>query len=74
MVAIVHNPTLLTGISDYEYRVDPRVHPDSINYFKVVWKGGSYPSPSNSCGSGACQEVYKACICDVNIVDSVVFT
>ena len=74
MVAIVHQPTLLTGVDNFEYRIEPRVHPDTINYFKVVWKDGSYPSLSNSCGNGACEVFNKDCICNLDIEESTVFT
>lgn len=40
----------------------------------MVWEGSTYPSPSNSCANGACQSVYRGCLCDINIVESVVFT
>jgi len=73
MVSIVHDPTLLTGDSTAEFRVEPRVHPDNVNYFKVVWENDSYPSTSNSCGNNICQSIHRGCLCDVNIVDSQVF-
>ena len=74
MVAIVHNPTLLTGVPGFELKVHPRVGDGTMNYFKVMWKDEAYPSPSNSCGNGACQLVYRACMCDLDIIESAVFT
>ena len=49
------------------------MHPDNTNYFKVSWDGQNYPNSSNSCGNGACQSVYRGCLCDVNILESDVF-
>ena len=73
MVAIVHNPTLLTGVTNFEYRIDPRVHPDNVNYFKVTWENDTFPNSSNSCGNGLCTTVYRGCLCELDIVESKVF-
>ena len=54
--------------------IDLRVHPDNTNYFKVAWESNIYPSPSNSCANGACQSVYRACLCDINVEKTKVFT
>ena len=66
-IAIVHFPSSLDNL-------DLRVHPDNTNYFKVNWDSSSYPKASNSCASSACQTVYRGCLCDVNLVESAVFT
>lgn len=73
MVAIVHTPTLLTGVDNFEYRIDPRVHPDNMNYFKVTWENDVFPNSSNSCGNGLCQVVYRGCLCELDIVESQVY-
>ena len=54
-------------------QIDLRVHPDNTNFFKVHWDSDNYPRPSNSCGNGACQSIYRGCLCDINVVESRVF-
>ena len=69
MVATVHNPYLVN-----ERVIEGRVAPDNLNYFKVAWENG-FPSVSlNSCGGGTCQRIDDACLCDITIQDSPVFS
>ena len=72
-MAIVHEPTLLDDHPSYPDSIDLRVHPDNTNYFKVYWKDGNYPNSSNSCGSGACVNVYQGCYCSIDTIESRVF-
>jgi len=71
VVALVHNPNL--DINDAQY-VFERLDSTNINFFKVQWKGGEYPNPSNACGDGACIIVANECLCDVEVDDAVAFT
>ena len=74
-IAIVHLPPLSEHPDPKRIeQIDLRIHPDNTNYFKVKWVGNNYPQSSNSCASGACQSVYRGCLCDVNINESSVFT
>jgi uncharacterized protein (DUF1501 family)/uncharacterized protein (DUF1800 family) len=76
-IAIVHIPPLQTDYPYYETlsnTIDLRVHPDNSNYFKVSWDSTTYPKPSNSCGNGVCQSIYRACLCSVTVEESTVFT
>ena len=75
-ISIVHIPPLQTNYPDSgdSNTIDKRVHPDNTNYFKVSWDSADYPKPSNSCGNGACQSVYRGCLCDVTVSESRVFS
>ena len=44
------------------------------NFFPVTWLTSSFPSPGNNCGSGVCTLQSGFCLCNVAVVDSVVFT
>ena len=44
------------------------------NFFPVTWQGGSFPSPSNSCGGGVCTLQNGVCLCNLTVVDSAVFS
>ena len=68
MVAIVHDPSLL-----HSFVVEPRVDLNNPNFFKISWDSEDYPRPSTSCAS-SCQVVNDACLCDVSITESQVFT
>jgi len=75
-IAIVHVPPLQSDHpeSDHNDHIDLRVSPDSTNYFKVTWDGDNIPKPSNNCGNGVCQSVYRGCLCDINVVETSVFS
>ena len=75
-VAIVHNPNM--GINniladDNQQIVTEWVNSTNINFFKVMWKGGEYPNPSNDCGGGVCMMVANECLCDVHVTTRKLF-
>lgn len=70
-IAIVHLPPLHPDLDD---DIDLRVHPDNTNYFKVTWDNNIYPNLSNSCANGKCTTVYRGCLCDIDVLESRVFT
>lgn len=69
MVAIVHNPYLVSG-----RQTESRVSKENLNYFKVVWRYGFPSVSSNSCGNGLCQSFGDDCLCDINIKEMPVFS
>jgi uncharacterized protein (DUF1501 family) len=73
-IAIVHNPDLsINVIRDDDYIVRTEFDMNNTNYFPVKWGLGSFPSPTNSCGNGACALIGGACHCDVAVVENRVF-
>lgn len=45
------------------------------NFFAVNWLGDSFPSPANNCGGDeSCVLQNGVCLCNVTVVDSVVFS
>ncbi len=74
LVALAHLPLLQNNNLDFTESIDLRVNPDNTNYFKVIWESNAFPNSSNSCASGACQTVYCGCLCDINVVEGVLFT
>ena len=69
MVSLIHQPHLLPGLI-----VDPRVNQDNPNYFRVSWNDNLFPKSSDSCANSACVRTNDECFCNVNIVDSQVYT
>jgi ABC-type transport system substrate-binding protein len=65
---------MLMSESSFGENIDLRVNPDNTNYFKVAWENSIFPNSLNSCGNGACRSMYRACLCDINVLDRVVFT
>jgi hypothetical protein len=65
-VALVHNPTIANDGSDHV--VWPAVDQSNINYFKVKWGKGGYPS-ADSCGAlSGCEALSTGeCLCDVDV-------
>jgi hypothetical protein len=62
--AIVHDfPTTPSGISNI-----------TQNFFIVYWKNMNFPSVTNGCGGGICQQVDNSCLRDITGVPSPVFT
>lgn len=72
LVAIIHQPPLLSDHPDFTDTIDLRVHPDSTEYFKVHWDSNTFPNSSNSCGT--CESVYRGCLCNINVLESSVFS
>jgi Protein of unknown function (DUF1800) len=64
-VAIVHNIT----------NPARSVKENSPSYFNVPWWNGTFPSPSNNCGEGACKKVdgEEACLCSTIVENAPVF-
>ena len=46
---------------------------DSPSYFRAYWLSGEYPSFSNNCGDGSCEQIDDACICDVTVTEQPIF-
>mmetsp|Transcript_38999 Transcript_38999/g.90762 ORF Transcript_38999/g.90762 Transcript_38999/m.90762 type:complete len:1475 (-) Transcript_38999:89-4513(-) len=72
-IAIVHLP------ADAEAEKVPtwnEVNEDNVNYFSVHWHKGTFPSPADQCGNGACSLTSdkKDCMCDVQVEESRVFS
>ena len=40
----------------------------------MVWDSNNHPKPSNSCANSACSSVNRGCLCDVNVVETPVFS
>lgn len=70
---MVHQPNLSSGTFQ-SYVVDSRVRSDNTNYFRVNWDSpDDFPKPSNNCNN-VCVAVTDACLCNINIVNTQVFT
>ena len=72
MIALVHGPTLRSGIG-HHFTTDKRVDIDNANYFRMNWDSDDYPRPSNSCADNACSVVGDGCVCNLSIIESQVF-
>ncbi len=53
----------------------PEVELDSKNFFRVHWKDGAFPQPSNpvDCGVGCLPGTGGTCVCNIEVEDSVIY-
>jgi hypothetical protein len=66
-VAVYHE-SAVTGIPEEQVRNN------TISFFGAYWAGDNYPSATNSCGGGSCILLNNECYCDINVVESTVYT
>ncbi len=67
---MIHNPNLIG-----DRKINPTVSPTNTNYFKVKWDADLYPDSSTSCENSGCTWwSSKECICDMNVVENMVFS